>query len=80
MTSPTFSNQFPDIEADKSVGRGHFPIAYGVEKKHSVWHYCRLRMCHNSVRCAQKNSTVLQYFCTNPHDWCHHGILRSHEL
>jgi len=23
-------NQFPDIDADKSVGRRHFPIAYGV--------------------------------------------------
>ncbi|WP_430460547.1 prenyltransferase [Thalassolituus sp. LLYu03] len=25
-------NQYPDIEADKAVGRYHFPIAYGVEK------------------------------------------------
>ncbi len=25
-------NQFPDIEADKSIGRRHFPIVYGVNK------------------------------------------------
>ena len=30
-------NQYPDIEADKSVGRFHFPIAYGV--KHSTQMY-----------------------------------------
>jgi len=25
-------NQYPDIDADKSIGRYHFPIAYGVKK------------------------------------------------
>lgn len=30
-------NQFPDIEADRSVGRNHFPIAYGVRA--SAWVY-----------------------------------------
>lgn len=30
-------NQFPDIEADKSVGRNHFPIAYGLRKSTMVY-------------------------------------------
>lgn len=30
-------NQLPDIEADKRVGRRHFPIAYGIAK--SLWVY-----------------------------------------
>lgn len=25
-------NQYPDIQADRNVGRNHFPIAYGVER------------------------------------------------
>ena len=28
-------NQFPDIEADRAVGRNHFPIAYGINA--SIW-------------------------------------------
>lgn len=30
-------NQFPDLEADKAIGRRHFPIAYGTKK--SAWVY-----------------------------------------
>ncbi len=30
-------NQYPDIEADKSVGRNHFPIAYGVNTSNIVY-------------------------------------------
>ena len=30
-------NQYPDIEADKSVGRYHFPIAYGVKRSTQVY-------------------------------------------
>ncbi len=30
-------NQYPDIEADKRVGRNHFPIAYGIEKSNRVY-------------------------------------------
>ncbi len=30
-------NQYPDIDADKSVGRYHFPIAFGVEKSNVVF-------------------------------------------
>jgi len=30
-------NQYPDIKADASVGRNHFPIAYGVERSSIVY-------------------------------------------
>jgi 1,4-dihydroxy-2-naphthoate octaprenyltransferase len=30
-------NQYPDIKADASVGRNHFPIAYGVERSSMVY-------------------------------------------
>ncbi len=30
-------NQYPDIEADKKVGRNHFPIAFGVVKSNYVY-------------------------------------------
>ena len=30
-------NQYPDIEADKSVGRYHFPIAYGIERSTQMY-------------------------------------------
>jgi len=30
-------NQFPDIEADKTVGRNHLPIAYGVKASSSIY-------------------------------------------
>ena len=30
-------NQYPDIEADKSIGRKNFPIAYGVKKSNIVY-------------------------------------------
>ena len=30
-------NQYPDIDADKSVGRYHFPIAYGVKRSTLVY-------------------------------------------
>jgi 1,4-dihydroxy-2-naphthoate polyprenyltransferase len=30
-------NQYPDIEADQSIGRKHFPIAYGVKKSNIVY-------------------------------------------
>ncbi|HNQ91611.1 MAG TPA: prenyltransferase [Alphaproteobacteria bacterium] len=30
-------NQYPDIEADRSVGRRHFPIVYGVRKSTFVY-------------------------------------------
>lgn len=30
-------NQYPDIKADKKVGRNHFPIAYGVRKSNIVY-------------------------------------------
>ncbi len=31
-------NQYPDIEADRAVGRNHFPIAYGVDISNLI--YC----------------------------------------
>jgi len=30
-------NQYPDIEADKMVGRRHFPITYGIEQSNKVY-------------------------------------------
>lgn len=30
-------NQYPDIKADASVGRNHFPIAYGVERSSIIY-------------------------------------------
>ncbi|MBT7952773.1 MAG: prenyltransferase [Gammaproteobacteria bacterium] len=30
-------NQYPDIEADQSIGRNHFPIAYGIKKSNLVY-------------------------------------------
>lgn len=30
-------NQYPDIKADASVGRNHFPIAYGVERSSMIY-------------------------------------------
>ena len=30
-------NQYPDIKADASVGRNHFPIAYGVERSSVIY-------------------------------------------
>ena len=30
-------NQYPDIEADQSIGRKHFPITYGVQKSNLVY-------------------------------------------
>ena len=30
-------NQYPDIDADASVGRNHFPIAYGVNASNAVY-------------------------------------------
>ncbi len=30
-------NQIPDIEADKSVGREHFPIRYGIERSNRMY-------------------------------------------
>ena len=30
-------NQYPDIEADASIGRNHFPIAYGIEASNRVY-------------------------------------------
>lgn len=30
-------NQYPDMEADKNVGRNHFPIAFGVKRSNMVY-------------------------------------------
>lgn len=30
-------NQYPDIQADKKIGRNHFPIAYGVNRSNMVY-------------------------------------------
>ncbi len=30
-------NQYPDIEADKSIGRRHFPIVYGIDVSNRVY-------------------------------------------
>lgn len=30
-------NQYPDIEADRSVGRRHFPIAYGIARSNMLY-------------------------------------------
>ena len=30
-------NQYPDIQADKDVGRNHFPIAYGITISNLVY-------------------------------------------
>lgn len=30
-------NQYPDIDADKSIGRNHFPIAFGIKASNSVY-------------------------------------------
>jgi 1,4-dihydroxy-2-naphthoate octaprenyltransferase len=30
-------NQYPDIEADSSVGRNHFPIAYGIKPSNMIY-------------------------------------------
>mgnify|MGYP001816871745 FL=1 len=30
-------NQYPDIEADKKVGRNHFPIAFGVKRSNQAY-------------------------------------------
>ena len=30
-------NQYPDIKADQSIGRNHFPIAYGVKKSNLIY-------------------------------------------
>ena len=38
-------NQFPDIEADKSVGRRHFPIAYGVKASSILYGVIVLAVC-----------------------------------
>ena len=35
-------NQYPDIEADASVGRKHFPIAYGVNRSNMVYGFFAL--------------------------------------
>ena len=38
-------NQYPDIAADKSVGRRHFPIVYGVEKSTLLYGVFALAAC-----------------------------------
>jgi 1,4-dihydroxy-2-naphthoate octaprenyltransferase len=30
-------NQYPDIDADKSIGRKHFPIAFGIKASNSIF-------------------------------------------
>ena len=30
-------NQYPDIEADSTVGRNHFPIAYGIKRSNMIY-------------------------------------------
>jgi 1,4-dihydroxy-2-naphthoate octaprenyltransferase len=30
-------NQYPDIDADKSIGRNHFPIAFGIKTSNSIF-------------------------------------------
>jgi len=50
-------NQYPDIQADQSVGRNHFPIAYGV--KASSYAYCIMFL---SAYTAIVLGVVLGYF------------------
>ena len=38
-------NQFPDIDADKSVGRRHFPIAYGIQKSTILYGVIAISVC-----------------------------------
>lgn len=38
-------NQYPDIQADKSVGRYHFPIAYGLRRSNLVYLVFTLASC-----------------------------------
>jgi 1,4-dihydroxy-2-naphthoate octaprenyltransferase len=38
-------NQFPDIDADKSVGRRHFPIAYGIKNSTILYGMIILAVC-----------------------------------
>jgi 1,4-dihydroxy-2-naphthoate octaprenyltransferase len=38
-------NQYPDIEADRSVGRRHFPIAYGIRTSNIVYALFMLASC-----------------------------------
>ena len=42
-------NQFPDIEADKSVGRRHFPITYGVKASSILYGIIILAVCVSIV-------------------------------
>jgi 1,4-dihydroxy-2-naphthoate octaprenyltransferase len=35
-------NQYPDIEADRSAGRNHFPIAYGINRSNMVYGFFAL--------------------------------------
>jgi len=38
-------NQYPDIEADRSIGRRHFPIVYGVRKSNLLYAAFALAAC-----------------------------------
>ena len=38
-------NQFSDIDADKSVGRRHFPIAYGIQKSTILYGVIAISVC-----------------------------------
>ena len=60
-------NQFPDIEADKSVGRRHFPIAYGVKASAVLYGVIVLAVCFSIVIGVQSEILPSQsYFALIP--------------
>lgn len=60
-------NQYPDIDADKSIGRNHFPIAYGIRASNVI--YALFALCSTlliSVYISQGILPTLSVFAFLP--------------
>ena len=59
-------NQFPDISADKSVGRRHFPIVYGLEKSIAVYAMSSIAVILILLVLVLKETSMMGYVALIP--------------
>jgi 1,4-dihydroxy-2-naphthoate octaprenyltransferase len=50
-------NQYPDIDADKSIGRNHFPIAFGIKASNSA--FALFTVCSTLLICFYISEKLL---------------------
>ena len=74
-------NQFPDVEADRGIGRKHFPIIVGTRISAFVYGaFLLFTYLSVSRRCSLELFTQLQFVRAPHHNYCHTRLCRCSPL